>query len=162
MNSIRRNSIRLAAAASLLVLVLGAAFPAAANHGGIHIVPEQCRLPSNIARTCTLCHIAVMTVNFTNFLMKNIAFPAAVLLITIGGLTLLTAGPSEGRRTTGKKTITTTIVGLIIVMLAWIAVDTIIKVLTGADLIGPPGNLFKNLSVTFGPWNEIDPTNCPL
>lgn len=154
----RGNPFRFLAAAGLLVLALAAALPAQAQ-----IVPAECRSPSNIAQTCTLCHIAVMVVNLTTFLMKNIAFPAAVLLITIGGLTLLTAGPSEGRRTTGKKIITTTVVGLIIVLVAWLAVDTVIKVLTGQfNFGGTPGTLFTHLGVTFGPWNEINPVNCPL
>ncbi len=153
-----KNLFRFAAACGLAAVVIFAAAPAHAQ-----IVPAECRSPSNIATTCTICHIAVLVINLTTFLMKNIAFPAAVLLITIGGLTLLTAGPSEGRRTTGKKIITTTIVGLIIVLVAWIGVDTVIKVLTGTfNFGGAPGTLFTHLGVTFGPWNEINPVNCPL
>ena len=139
-------------------LLFGTAFPAAASH-----TPDSGLVPCGTSKhpePCTICHIAVLVVNLTTFLMKNIAFPAAVLLITIGGLTLLTAGPSEGRRTTGKQIITTTIVGLIIVLVAWIAVDTAIKVLTGNfNFAGPPGILIQ----AFGPWNNIDLSRgCPI
>lgn len=152
----RGNILRSAAASGLLILALASAAPANAQ-----IVPAECRSPANIAQACTLCHIAVMVINLTNFLMKNIAFPAAVLLIAIGGLTLLTAGPSEGRRTTGKKIITTTVIGLIIVLVAWLAVDTAIKVLTGTfNFGGPAGELIR----AWGPWNKvtIPATGCPL
>ncbi len=158
----RRNALRLTAAAGLLILVSSAAVPAYAQ-----IVPAECRANDssgnpnpNFPGSCTICHIGVMTVNFTTFLMEKIAFPAAVLLITIGGLTLLTAGPSEGQRTTGKKIITTTVMGLIIILVAWIAVDTTIKVLTGKfNFTGPPGILIQS----FGPWNHIDLSRgCPI
>lgn len=128
------------------------------------LVPAECRLGGS---GCTLCHIAVLAINITDFLMKSIAFPAAVLLLVIGGLTLLISGASDERRTLGKKILTSTIVGLIIVMLAWLGVDTIIKVLTGSfDFGGEPGSLFVNFmdrfSANFGPWNGVDPSSCPL
>lgn len=93
--------------------------------------------------------------NFTEFLMYTIAFPAAVLLFAIGGILLLVFGGSEDKRVLGKKMLTNTLIGLLIVMLAWLGVDTIIKVLTlGRNAFISDGGI--------GPWNRLDPSDCPL
>lgn len=144
-------------AAVLLLAAILIPAPALAQFAG-PIVP--CGTSIN-REPCTICHLGVLIINLTKFLMQSIAFPASVLLIAIGGIVIMTAGPSEERVTTGKKILTNTIVGLLIVMLAWLAVDTIIKILTGTiDFSGPPGSLFTNLTVKFGPWNQIDPATC--
>lgn len=106
---------------------------------------------------CTICHLGILVINVTNFLIEKIAFPAAALLTLIGGLALITAGPSEQRLKFGKQVLTSTIIGLIIVLVSWLAVDTIIKILVGG---------FQNLSIdrfigTVGPWNDV-PVQCNL
>ena len=104
---------------------------------------------------CNLCYIAIGVNNLTDFLMNKIALPAAALLIAIGGIVLLTAGPSETRVTLGKTILTSALWGIIIVFLAWIMVDTIVKVLTGKN----------ELVSRFGPWNSIpkeDLDKCPI
>lgn len=115
---------------------------------------------------CTICHLGVLTINITNFLMKSIAFPAAILLVAVGGIMLLISGPSEQRRTMGKKILTSTIIGLLIVMLAWLGVDTLIKVLTGSFKFGgEPGSLFTNFNSSagnFGPWNRLPIEKCGI
>ena len=139
-------------AVALVTILMATALPAMSEP----LIPPECRLGGS---GCTLCHIAVLTINITNFLMESIAFPAAVLLLTVGGLTLLISGASEERRTLGKKILTSTIIGLIIVMLAWLGVDTIIKVITGSlNFSGTPGQISRQ----WGPWNKVNPANCPL
>ncbi len=106
---------------------------------------------------CNICYLGVLVINLTNFLIEMIAFPVATLLITAGGLVLLTSGPSEERRKMGKSMVTNTVIGLVIVLLAWIAVDTTIKILTGEarQFVSDP-------SGTFGPWNVINPEKCGI
>lgn len=117
------------------------------------IVPAVCRGDTvrDNPSGCTLCHLAVMTNNLTDFLTRNIAFPSAVLLFVAGGIVLMTAGPSETRVGLGKKILSAAIWGLLIVMLAWIGVDTIIKVLTGTGSSSERGTLSRQ----WGPWNKI-------
>jgi hypothetical protein len=95
---------------------------------------------------CTLCHLFVLFKRIVDFLAKDILFPLAVLMIIIGGVMFLTAAGNPERIGTAKKILTSTVMGLVIIFLAWLIVDTIIMVLT------PANSPFRN-------WNEID---CPL
>ena len=136
-------------------LVLLASPPASAFFHPPYIVPAECSITSgaNVAQTCTICHIGVLVINFTKILMFAVALPAVALLVAISGIMILTAGGSEQRLTRGKDILTKTIVGIIIVFLAWLAVDTVIKVLTlGAS----------QFTGTFGPWYELPVGSCGI
>ena len=89
MKTASRKNIFLAVAAGVVIAVLPV-FIVLADAG---IVPDACRLGN--AGPCTICHLGVLVINFTKFLMYTIAFPSAVLLIIIGGLTLSVSGPSS-------------------------------------------------------------------
>ncbi len=127
------------------------------------LVPEACLAGGS---GCTICHLGILTINITNFLMKNVAFPATILLVAVGGIMLLISGPSEERRTMGKKILTSTVTGLLIIMLAWLGVDTLIKVLTGSFKFGgEPGSLFTNFKSSagnFGPWSRLPIEKCGI
>jgi hypothetical protein len=84
------------------------------------------------------------------------------IVIVIAGFKMVTAGGNVGQVSDAKSMITNTIVGFIILLAAWLIVDTVLKVFvsgssntTGAARI--PG---------FGPWNEIEcvapPTQPPV
>ena len=95
---------------------------------------------------CTLCHLFVLFKKIVDFLTLNIISPLAVLMIVVGGVMFLTAAGDPGRIGTAKKILTAVVIGLCIVFLAWLIVDTIITFLT------PAGSPFQN-------WSEI---NCPV
>lgn len=135
----------------LLSFLLAGSLPAtAASVIPKQIVPEACTAGGS---GCTLCHVGELVINLTNYLMFGVALPATALLVTIGGIMLLISGASEERRTLGKKILTSTIVGLIIVLIAWLGVDTIIRVLTGTNQLSQ-----------LGPWNEfkVPAGGCPI
>lgn len=141
-------SFQIFVAVGALLFVLSAAMPANGFTGPI--VP--CGRSGQPA--CTLCDLGVGIVNLTKFLMENIVIPAAALLIVAGGLLILISGSSEERLKLGKTIITRTIVGAIIVLLAWLMVDTTIKVLTigaGTD---------RQFKGALGPWNELKSDAC--
>ncbi|MBI4132767.1 MAG: hypothetical protein HY473_01550 [Candidatus Sungbacteria bacterium] len=148
MSALLKKSFRPLVITAVLGIAAAVALPAWAQ-----IVPPECRIGGS---GCTLCHIGVLAINITEFMIYRVAFPLTALLIAAGGLILLTAGTSESRITLGKKILTNTLIGIIIVLLAWLAVDTVIKVLTGGNQLvsDPLGKL--------GPWNKLDPTGCPL
>jgi len=104
---------------------------------------------------CSICHFAALAINITKFLMYYVALPATALLVGIGGIMLLIAGPSEPLRNRGKEILKATVIGVIIVFLGWILVDTVIKVVTDR-WSGGAGNLLIQL----GPWNEFDVAAC--
>lgn len=139
-------------AASALVAI---ALPSAAAFLPSPIVPAACRIGGS---GCTLCHLGELVINLTQYLIYGVALPGTVLLVAIGGLMLLISGASEKRRTLGKEILTSTLIGAIIVLVAWLGVDTLIKVLTLKNAGGPPGKFLEQL----GPWNEFEVTNCPL
>lgn len=103
---------------------------------------------------CSICHFGALTINITNFLMYYVALPATALLVAIGGIMLLIAGPSETLRNRGKEILKATVIGVIIVFLAWLLVDTLIKVVTDRE----EGNLLP--ASELGPWNEFDVEKC--
>lgn len=156
-------------AALATALAIGAAIAASAQAGPPigpkgPIVPPECRyenIKGNITG-CTLCHIAILVINLSNFSIYWIALPATALLVAAGGMFLLTSAESEERRTLGKRILTDTMIGLAIVLLAWMTVDTTIKLLTGSISFGAPAG---ELIDAFGPWNKIEISEtrkCPL
>lgn len=146
------------AALGLFLFLTASIAPADAALIPKQIVPEACTGSAIIAKGkgCTLCHIGVMVINITDFFMYAIAIPAAGLLMAIGGITLLVSGGSETLATRGKDTMRYAVIGLAIVLLAWLAVDTIFKVLTG-DQRG-----FRGVVQELGPWNEFPAERCGI
>jgi uncharacterized protein HemY len=67
-------------------------------------------------------------------------------MIVIGGVMFLTAAGNPGRIETSKKILTSVVIGLLIIFLAWLIVDTIIMFMTKS------GSPFQN-------WKTI---NCPV
>lgn len=126
-------------------------------HCGLQPGPDT---PAGFDRACTVCDLGVLVIRITNFLIRNVAIPLAGLMIVVGGVMIMLGAASEARVTSGKKILTNTLIGVVVVFISWVAVDTIIKVLTGsADFAGSPGQFFGAL----GPWNEVrNPGDCPL
>lgn len=105
---------------------------------------------------CSICHFGALAINITNFMMYYVALPATALLVAIGGIMLLIAGPSETLRTRGKEILKATIIGILIVFLAWLLVDTMIKIVTNDWSEGAGSLLMEQL----GPWNKFDVEAC--
>lgn len=105
---------------------------------------------------CSICHFGALAINLTNFLMYYVALPVTALLVAIGGIMLLIAGPSETLRSRGKDILKATIIGILIVFLAWLLVDTLIKILTN-DWSEGVGSL---LTEQLGPWNNFNVEAC--
>ena len=99
---------------------------------------------------CTLCHLFVLFKRIVDFLAKDVLFPLAVLIIVIGGVMFLTAAGSPERINAAKKILTSTVIGLAIIFLSWLIVNTIIGVLVRTD--NPFGMVLRN-------WSEIP---CPI
>ncbi|MEK7636114.1 MAG: pilin [Patescibacteria group bacterium] len=111
--------------------------------------------------SCKLCDIFQLAKNLTDF------FIYAGLMITAGfigygGFLILTGSYSEEKTRHGKEVLTSAITGLLILLVAWLIVDTSIKVLKDVPVLGPgagsgasEGLLFNQL----GPWNDIQCQN---
>ncbi len=119
---------------SLLVLVL-ILFPDTTLAQGIGI---PCEGPD-----CNFCHFVTLANNIIAWLIGVLAVVFGVLVF-IAGFGLVTSGGNPGKLEDAKKSLTNALIGLIVVLAAWLIVDTLLK----ATL--PDGE------TDIGPWNQID------
>jgi len=78
---------------------------------------------------CGEAELQELAANVFN-LMISIGMAITVIFVLWGGFTLLTSGGSVDRIASGKKTITAAIVGLVIILVAWAAVNILITFFT--------------------------------
>lgn len=95
-------------------------------------------LPGDQTVACEFCHFFVLFNNVITFLLNNIVFPLAILMIAIGGFMYIFAyfNPTElgggGNPTLlnqAKKLITSVVIGLVITFAAWIIVNTFFEII---------------------------------
>jgi ABC-type glycerol-3-phosphate transport system substrate-binding protein len=86
---------------------------------------------------CTFTDLMKLIENVMNFLIFTIGVPAAAIAIMIGGWLIVTAGGNESKISNGKKIVRAAVIGLVIVLGAWLIVKTIITSLE-AEIPIPP------------------------
>ncbi|MBI2036926.1 MAG: TrbC/VirB2 family protein [Candidatus Liptonbacteria bacterium] len=79
---------------------------------------------------CTFCHVWELLQNVIQFLIM-VAFPIGAIGIVVGGFFIMTAGGSESRVTKGREIITTAVVGIMIVLVAWVVLNSLFQFLAG-------------------------------
>ena len=89
---------------------------------------------------CTSCHFFAMVEKIWLWLII-ISSIIATLVLMYAGFKLVTAGGNTEAWTSAKKFFFNAIIGLIILLAAWVIVDTIIKAVAGTEL---------------GVWNRIE------
>ncbi len=79
---------------------------------------------------CTsLCDLIDTAINIIYFGMTLAIFIIAPVMIVIGGIMIMLSGANPGMLESGKKTLTATVIGLFIVLCAYLIVNTTITVL---------------------------------
>jgi hypothetical protein len=95
---------------------------------------------------CQACHAIALVQNVLNFFV-TIASGLAILLFSYAGFLMLTAAGNTGKIEKGKGVFVNVLIGIVIVLAAWLIIDTIMKAMfEGSALSGTQG---------FGGWNEI-------
>jgi len=117
--------------ATIVPVVVGAAVPT--------IVPGKCQ-GANAATECGICQLAQLVTNLLNFAIYGAVIAAAVLF-ALTGFKFLTSRDNSGALTAAKKMFWNVILGLIIVLAAWLIVNTIVSFMVGS------GNPFT--------WNKL-------
>ncbi|MBU6142318.1 hypothetical protein KGO95_04415 [Patescibacteria group bacterium] len=97
----------------------------AANGSGL----VQCGNPGQPA--CNLCSLLALIQILINYAI-DLAFAFSGLFIAWGAFVIMTAGGSEQRVKKGKEVMTTAIIGLVIMLSAWLILGTVLQVLTGS------------------------------
>ncbi len=80
----------------------------------------------NESLPCTFCHFFLMINNIVRFLLFTILPPLVVLLLVVGGFLFLFAGASADAFNRAKGVIFSTVLGLVIILSAWLIVNTLL------------------------------------
>jgi len=85
---------------------------------------------------CTLCDLWRLGSNIINFISFNLAIPLGAFLFVVAGAIFLTSGGSEKNVEWAKTIFTNTVVGLVIIYLSWLFIDTLLKTIAKGEFVG--------------------------
>lgn len=91
---------------------------------GDPLVPE-CTEPGG----CSWNELMVLVDNIITFIIKYMVIPIAAIMFAYAGFELVSSGGSTEKRGIAKKVFTNTVIGLIIVVAAWLIIKTILSIL---------------------------------
>ena len=114
------------------------------------ILYETAPVPCNVRGSCDFCDALVVGQNAVN-IMFEIAVPLAVIFIIYGAIMLMVAGGVPKRFENALTTIKTAVIGLAIVLAAWIGVNTIINLIASSNFKTTSGD---TLDLRF--WNKVE------
>lgn len=97
---------------------------------------QQC-----ITGECTTCGLVTLAQNLINFAVF-LAVVVATLMFAYAGALFLFSAESPGNISKAKGIFWTVLLGIVFILIAWMVVDTVMKVLYGRD-------------ADWGPWNQI-------
>lgn len=105
---------------------------------------------------CSFCHLVELGNNVVTWIL-GFAFVLFGVLAFVAGFGLVTSGGNEEALRSAKTKLTNAFIGLIIIMSAWLIVDTIMKTLIPATGDRAAGEIMNGSGANgFGPWNRID------
>ncbi|MDO8557156.1 MAG: pilin [Candidatus Jorgensenbacteria bacterium] len=79
---------------------------------------------------CSFCDGIIVTSNIINY-MVQIAILVTIVMIVYGAILMMTSAGDTSRFGSGRSKITSAIIGLVIVVLAWLLVNEVFHILTG-------------------------------
>lgn len=96
---------------------------------------------------CQACHLVILADTIIDFLI-TISAAIGAILFALAGLKMATSGGNETAVSDAKKSMTNIVIGFIILLAAWLIVDTIMKTFAVGDS-------------RFGTWNKIQCVDLP-
>ena len=91
---------------------------------------------------CQTCHFIQLGNNLLRWIIGAMVSICGIVIV-VAGFKLVMSGSDSGARSSAKGMITNAIIGFIILLAAWLIVDTVLRTFVGGTLPG------------FGPWNQI-------
>ncbi len=82
---------------------------------------------------CTLCDLWVLGDEIIKFITIQLALPMAGLLFVVAGGIFLFSGGNEQRVALAKSIFYNTVIGLLIVFVGWLLIDTLFKTLASGQ-----------------------------
>lgn len=87
-------------------------------------------------KDCTLCDLWRLASNIIVFISFNLAVPLGAFLFVVAGGIFLVSGGSTKMVDWARTIFTNTIVGLIIIYVSWLFLDTFLKTIAKGDFVG--------------------------
>ncbi len=109
---------------------------------------------------CTQCEILHLLKHLIDFILVAAAPILATLFFVIAGFHMMLGGANPGMLSTGKRMFKDTFIGLLIVMLAWLITNTLIKSL--ADPVAIGGNWWQYTCVSGNSNSNPNPGNVAI
>ena len=81
---------------------------------------------------CTICDLGILANNIINWLV-NFSFAAGAAMVIYGGYLIMTAGLSPKQYAEGKDIIFAAAIGLGIILVSWIIINTTLYYVTGSE-----------------------------
>lgn len=100
---------------------------------------------------CNFCHVVDLGNNVIKWLIGVLMLVFAIMAVS-AGFGLVTSGGNTAAKETAKSKFTNAIIGLVIVLAAWLIVDTVMRAL----LNGGTGTLSNGVYTGSGPWSQIE------
>jgi hypothetical protein len=119
-------------------LIIAAPVSTFAQGGFKQIVPANCSGP-NAATTCGFCDLAELAQNVLNDAVYLAVFFSAIMFAW-AGFKMLTNNGNAGQVSEARKIFTDVAVGLVIILVGWLVVDTLMRILVGGQIGGLPWN----------------------
>ncbi|MEZ4195269.1 MAG: D-Ala-D-Ala carboxypeptidase family metallohydrolase [Candidatus Paceibacterota bacterium] len=121
---------------------------------GIWLLPTltmaQSRFVTCSGTDCSACSLASL-VNEVIVWLFGIVFMIFAVLMVVAGFGLVTSGGNTSALQAAKSKFTNAMIGLLIMMSAWLIVDTIMRGLVGGGDTGQPVGEISG----WGPWSEV-------
>lgn len=91
---------------------------------------------------CNACHFVQLGQNILEFLIKISVIIGAVMF-AVAGFYMVTSAGDTGKVARGRAIFSNVVIGLVILLAAWLIIDTVLKV------------FLPNGDTPLGPWNQI-------
>ncbi|MDO8560076.1 MAG: pilin [bacterium] len=109
---------------------------------GTELIPPECRVGD--AKGCTLSSLLQVLVNITKAMLAVLG-SAAFAMFVYGGVVFLTSQGNQERVTTGRRILTNAVLGILVVLVSWTAVNFVVVALSqGRGGFGQMANIFGN------------------
>ncbi len=89
---------------------------------------------------CELCHVVGLIDNVIDFIIIDLSWPVAAILFAYAGFLYLTSAGNPGQITKARSIFGDVAIGFIIILVAWLVVDTVMKTLVDQSTFGRPWN----------------------
>ena len=97
--------------------------------------------------SCNFCHLFEIASNILNLILTCAAPIIASLMLIVGGIFFLVSGSSAELFTKGRTIVTATVVGLLIIFIAYMAINTLLASMGVAEWTGLQGGFEIECSV---------------